>query len=111
MALTIKHATYLELWPRVWQAMLWANGFPSPVAFIWYQPVGKKIFIYHTFTVAHFRREGLMRRLYDELQQAYPNVTHLITEEGTPDGGLDFLKAYGFKEQQPWGYVYEKPIE
>ncbi len=91
------------------QLTLWADNFGGPVSVLWYTQSARTIRIIHTFTVEFFRRRGYCRSVYDRLIELYPQTTHLVTDAGTDAGGKAFLDAYGFKPQEPWGYVYEIP--
>lgn len=100
---------YLPIGYGQWQATLWVDQFNSPAALVWYTETGPNnciLKIAHTFTVCYFRRQGLMRYLFDRLVEVYPHATHIVTSGGTDDGGKAFLDAYGFTEQLPHGYVF-----
>jgi hypothetical protein len=106
-SLHICNVTFHQLGYGYEQITLWVYNIGGPIAHIWFRQTDKTIQILHTFTIARFRRQGAMRFLFDTLVQSYPDKTHLVTDSGTEDGGLVFLKTYGFKQQPPNGYVYE----
>lgn len=87
------------------QISLWCADFKGPAAVVWYEESGRTLRIIHTFTVATCRRRGYCRRLYDTLATWYPQMTHFVTADGTPDGGRDFLVAYGFHQEEPHGWI------
>jgi GNAT superfamily N-acetyltransferase len=88
----------------------WAfkRAFPAPVASIFYRWVGGvTIELIYIHTLPAFRREGIMRELFQHLLEIYPpgEIKRVITEDGSVEGGEAWLVSQGFKRDpftQDW---------
>jgi hypothetical protein len=103
---TICDYTFHQLGRGLNMACLWVNEFSAPVSTIWYTGSGDQLTLCQTFTIVFYRRMGLMTHLFNRLVKAYPTLTHVITDDGTDDGGMAWLNARGFVWTPPAGYVY-----
>jgi len=81
--------------------------FPLPVGSSYVRLTGNNMVeILFLFTLPHCRGDGVANSIVKHIQKDYPNST-LITCGGT-NMGKPFMRATGWVEQDPYGWVYTK---
>jgi len=97
-----------ELTGSVTYLYVLADNWDCPLASVWGRVTGGEKVRFetlHSYTVPFARRQGL-RAMVNEHIFARLGVDVIVSGDGTHEGGLEFLKASGYKLHKPTGTWY-----
>ncbi len=75
------------------------ESLPGPIAFVYFRFDGNNTYatVMQSFVHDAMRRNGIRTQINNWLFKTYPQLTHIVTERGSPEGGEAFMKASGYK--------------
>ena len=93
--------------PGIYTIEVMHTDWGTPIGCVWYRQIGanKIIEITQSFIREDCRRCGLRTYLHEKLQEAYPEVTKIITGGGTKEGRKWMLATGYRKTEDGWTFT------
>lgn len=90
----------------VWGYVCRSREAVAPIGILWGIPYASGVFyILHCHVPKWAQRNGVMTFIHDHVRKQYPT---LMTGEGSAEGGLKFIQAYGYRKDKKFGWAVTK---